>query len=315
MRHTLFVPGVCFLLPVLFAACSSAPKNAEPGEKTVSATRTSVSVLARELHLSPGYDEGRNRLTLRGESGRVILYPGTSVALVNGYRLKGMSRVDRSGSGFTVERADAARIRTALAAGPPPHDSHHASRQEPSPALAPVRTTGSVPAGGCDPAWDVEIGRRWLYIVIHHSGTSAGSAASFHRGHRHRGWEGLGYHFVIGNGRGSPDGQVETGYRWSRQRTGAHAGRPRPDVNLMNERGVGICLVGDFNRTKPTAKQKEALHRLLRWLCARCDIPPNRVLVHRDVKGTECPGKHFPAREFLTPRRDVPKSYRQKTDR
>ena len=39
-------------------------------------------------------------------------------------------------------------------------------------------------------------------------------------------------------------------------------------------------------------------------------IPRERVLVHRDVKGTECPGQHFPAQEFLAPRRDVPRAYR-----
>jgi N-acetyl-anhydromuramyl-L-alanine amidase AmpD len=168
-----------------------------------------------------------------------------------------------------------------------------------------------VAAGAPDPAWDVKIRRRWLYIVIHHSATESGSAASFHRSHRRdRGWDGLGYHFVIGNGEGSADGLVETGYRWSRQLTGAHAGRPRPDVNLMNERGIGICLVGDFNRRPPTPRQIASLHRLVDWLCARLSIPANRVLVHRDIRGTECPGKHFPASEFLTPRRDVPASYR-----
>ena len=100
-----------------------------------------------------------------------------------------------------------------------------------SPSGATPRVTSRAP----DPKWDVTIRRTWKYIVIHHSATDSGSAASFDRSHRKRGWDGLGYHFVIGNGRGTGDGVVEVGYRWTRQVTGAHAGRPRPDVNLLNE--------------------------------------------------------------------------------
>src|SRR5262249_50602205 len=65
----------------------------------------------------------------------------------------------------------------------------------------------------------------WKWIVIHHSDTKVGSAASFDRFHREvRHWEMLGYHFVIGNGTGSRDGQIEVGPRWPIQKIGAHAG-------------------------------------------------------------------------------------------
>jgi len=309
MRHALYGPGVCFLFVALIA-CSSTSKKAETQAGSVDGRRTSVSVLARELHLSPGYDARRNRVVLSGVPGRVVLYPGTSVALVNGVRLTGMSRVVRSGSDFTLERSDAARIGAALAVHPAAAPAHRTRYPAPEPALTPA--TGTLRTATGDPAWDVKITRRWRFIVIHHSATTAGSAASFHRAHLQKGWDGLGYHFVIGNGRGSPDGLVETGYRWSRQRTGAHAGHPRHDVNLLNEQGIGICLVGNFEDQRPSAKQKQALHRLIAWLRKRCDIPANHVFVHRDVavKGTKCPGANFPVREFLTPHRDVPKLYR-----
>src|SRR4030042_5047286 len=80
---------------------------------------------------------------------------------------------------------------------------------------------------------------RWHTIVVHHSGTVQGSAAAFDAYHRQRGWDGLGYHFVIGNGTLSSDGCIETGYRWWEQRDGAHA-------KEHNKKTVGICLVGDF---------------------------------------------------------------------
>ncbi|MFQ5589758.1 MAG: peptidoglycan-binding protein, partial [Phycisphaerae bacterium] len=55
------------------------------------------------------------------------------------------------------------------------------------------------------------ISPRWTTIVIHHSATETGGASLFDRFHRKRGWDGLGYHFVIGNGTDTPDGLIEVG--------------------------------------------------------------------------------------------------------
>ncbi|KKO18072.1 MAG: N-acetylmuramoyl-L-alanine amidase [Candidatus Brocadia fulgida] len=98
--------------------------------------------------------------------------------------------------------------------------------------------------------------RNWRYIVIHHSASASGSAAQFDKYHREkRRWEnGLGYHFVIGNGNGAPDGKIEIGNRWISQIDGAHAG-----VQEYNHYGIGICLVGNFNESYPTAAQMASL--------------------------------------------------------
>ncbi len=138
-------------------------------------------------------------------------------------------------------------------------------------------------------------------MVIHHSGTEEGSAAAFDRYHRRvKGWEDLGYHFVIGNGRGSPDGAVEIGARWKKQRVGAHAG-----VLKYNESGVGICLVGSFGRSLPTKKQMRSLERLIDFLMKRFGIPAENVLRHSDLVPTSCPGKRF-AWPLVRPRRKTP---------
>jgi len=147
---------------------------------------------------------------------------------------------------------------------------------------------------------DVPIRRRWKYIVIHHSATSCGNAAEFDRHHRQeRGWRGVGYDFVIDNGKGGPDGLVEVTFRWERQLTGAHAASRG---NEYNEHGIGICLVGDFERGYPTARQMEALVGLVNYLQERCNIPTANIMGHRDVPGarTKCPGKNFPWYEFLS---------------
>lgn len=138
--------------------------------------------------------------------------------------------------------------------------------------------------------------RDWKYIVIHHSASDSGSAAIFDKHHRednHWG-NGLGYHFVIGNGRGAGDGQIEIGNRWIKQIDGAHAG-----VHEYNHFGVGICLVGNFDTTNPTAKQMASLITLAKYLQGRCRIPSEKIVLHRSVRETECPGRNFPYHKLL----------------
>jgi N-acetyl-anhydromuramyl-L-alanine amidase AmpD len=134
---------------------------------------------------------------------------------------------------------------------------------------------------------------RWDYIVIHHSATENGNAELFDKGHRRRGfWNGLGYHFVIDNGTsGTRDGQIETSHRWIHQLDGAHC-----NAADMNKIGIGICLVGNFDRDGVSASQLNSVAWLVRQLQAEYKIPASRVLRHRDVPGkdTHCPGARFP---------------------
>src|SRR4030095_14194873 len=64
--------------------------------------------------------------------------------------------------------------------------------------------------------------RRWQFIVVHNSGTRQGNARAFDYYHRkvRRMQNGLAYHFVIGNGTSSGNGQIEVGDRWRRQING-----------------------------------------------------------------------------------------------
>jgi hypothetical protein len=93
---------------------------------------------------------------------------------------------------------------------------------------------------------------QWRWIVVHHSATVSGGAARFDKLHREKGWDELGYHFVIGNGTDTRDGQIEVGSRWVKQKRGAHT---KTADNRFNDYGIGICLVGNFNYDRPTAEQ------------------------------------------------------------
>ena len=132
--------------------------------------------------------------------------------------------------------------------------------------------------------------RPWRYIVIHHSASESDNADTINTEHINRGWKGIGYHFVIDNGNGGPDGGVEETFRWTQQTEGAHTGRT-PD-NEYNRFGIGICLVGNFTHHMPSRRQMDSLDRLVRALVKKYHIPPENVIGHRDAPGahTECPG-------------------------
>lgn len=132
--------------------------------------------------------------------------------------------------------------------------------------------------------------RPWKWIVVHHSATTAGGAARFDKMHRDKGWDELGYDFVIGNGTDTKDGQIEVGSRWPKQKWGAHDKTP---TEQYNNYGIGICLVGNFDIDYPTHKQLDALARLCAYMMITYHITPDRVLGHRDTKATDCPGRHL----------------------
>ena len=132
----------------------------------------------------------------------------------------------------------------------------------------------------------------WKGIVIHHSATPFGSAHTISDQHIARGFKGLGYHFVIGNGQGAPDGQIVVGYRWQDQLPGVHTSGPQAET--YNRETIGICLVGDGDRREFTTAQFERLMELVTTLQAGLGIPDHAVVLHRDVAPTSAPGRHFP---------------------
>jgi len=112
----------------------------------------------------------------------------------------------------------------------------------------------------------------------------------FDKEHRAKGWDGVGYHFVIGNGTNSGDGQIEVTPRWPIQKWGAHA---KTLDNRYNEYGIGICLVGNFDSARPTSKQMQSLSRLVAYLMQTYRIAPGNIVGHRDTKPTDCPGRNL----------------------
>jgi LysM repeat protein len=134
---------------------------------------------------------------------------------------------------------------------------------------------------------------QWKYIIVHHTATDMGKALQVDRAHHDRGfWNGIGYHFIIDNGTlGKGDGQIEVSPRWIKQQVGAHC-----KAGGMNDKGIGVALVGNFNEDQPTPNQIQSLTYLIKTLSQYYNIGIGNVVGHRDVEGasTDCPGKRFP---------------------
>lgn len=163
--------------------------------------------------------------------------------------------------------------------------------KQPPPAVLPVAVQRSIAAAR------VKAGR-WRHIVIHHAGVAEGTVRSldrYHREERHM-EHGLAYHFLIGNGHGLGDGVIGVGNRWKQQLDGGHLRSA-----VQNQTALGICLIGNFDQAKPTAKQLRSLEALTRALLRRCKLSSAAVTTHQQINvvHTRCPGKNFPTQAFL----------------
>lgn len=137
---------------------------------------------------------------------------------------------------------------------------------------------------------------RFDSIVVHHSGKSRGTPSELEARHIRQNLDGLAFHFVIGNGRGTGDGELFVGRRWLDQAAGAHVAGDRGDE--MNLRSIGICLIGDGGQRPFTDAQMRRLVQLVAALSQELGIPGDRVFLHSEVAPVRDPGPFFGEAEF-----------------
>jgi hypothetical protein len=190
-----------------------------------------------------------------------------------------------------VEQLPAANFNGPVVAPPAPPPAPVVEAPKPAPKVAEAPKAAPQVAMNVPREWVPNSVKAdgWRWIVIHHSATPSGGAKAFDKMHRAKGWDELGYHFVVGNGTDTADGLVEVGPRWPKQKWGAHAKTPD---NRYNDFGIGICLVGNFDLTRPTDEQVRSLSKLVAFLMHTYRIPADRVVGHGETgKATECPGR------------------------
>lgn len=137
---------------------------------------------------------------------------------------------------------------------------------------------------------------RWDSIVIYHSASPYGTPTSLESRQRELTRQGMGFHFLVGNGAGMGDGDIHVGYRWMDQAEGLHSVGQSTQVDPHS--AVGICLIGDGNRRPFTRMQVQRLAQLVGSLARELGIDPERVYLQSDLAETGSPGRYFPEAQF-----------------
>ena len=120
------------------------------------------------------------------------------------------------------------------------------------------------------------------YIVIHHAAASEVSPDVIHSWHCGNGWAGIGYHIYI-----RKDGTAYEGRPINT--VGAHA-------SGFNSESIGVCFEGNFETETMPKVQKLKGIEVLNEL--RTMYPGAKIVGHRDLMATDCPGANFPFDEI-----------------
>lgn len=121
-------------------------------------------------------------------------------------------------------------------------------------------------------------------IVLHHAAAKSCTVEDVHRWHLNNGWSGIGYHYFVSKLGGIYQGRPENVW-------GAHSAG-------HNACSIGICAEGDYDiELEMPAPQKESIIALCKdILTRRSGI---RIVGHRDLNATLCPGKNYPFDEIV----------------
>ncbi|MCL2343461.1 MAG: N-acetylmuramoyl-L-alanine amidase [Firmicutes bacterium] len=128
--------------------------------------------------------------------------------------------------------------------------------------------------------WAYQPGKRGqtVYLILHHAAAPTATPDQIHSWHLARGWAGIAYHYYV-----RKDGSIYRGRPedWC----GAH-------TEGYNSCSIGVCFEGNFEEESMGYPQAAAGSELAADICAR--YPGLKVICHRDVNATACPGKNFP---------------------
>jgi N-acetylmuramoyl-L-alanine amidase len=124
------------------------------------------------------------------------------------------------------------------------------------------------------------------YIIIHHTDRNIDFPSFIKLRHRYlRGWDDIGYHYLIGNTRPfTKNGKLYSGR--SEELKGAH-------TLGYNNNSLGICLIGNYDNSFVSEKQFETLFSLLEQKIKQYNVPVNNVKGHNEFLGVDrsCPGR------------------------
>ena len=118
---------------------------------------------------------------------------------------------------------------------------------------------------------------RWGRIGIYYSGTKAGNIQQLAFLSGLVSVEDINCHFVICNGLGGGDGQIQPTEKWQRQWL---VTRESPNYEPRSTGGgqtIYICVIADGQTVRPTDLQKEMTEALVQGLCREFDIQSESI--------------------------------------
>jgi hypothetical protein len=113
---------------------------------------------------------------------------------------------------------------------------------------------------------------RWECVEVYYSGTKAGDLDQLASLSGLASSDDINCHFVICNGLGGSDGQIQTTEKWQKQWSVI------PDHSWYgSSKTIRICLVADGKNVKPTNAQIKRTEALIEMLSAKNNIPPAKI--------------------------------------
>lgn len=120
---------------------------------------------------------------------------------------------------------------------------------------------------------------RWDSVEIFFSATHSGSVERLASMAGLMDAAALNCHFVICNGAGGGDGEIQTTEKWQRQ----WSIKPGPTWQGA-EQTIRVCLIGDGISAPATDSQLKRLETLLDSMCREFNIPADSVYLPRDCR-------------------------------
>lgn len=133
------------------------------------------------------------------------------------------------------------------------------------------------------------------YILLHHTGANntydeiAAHTARTYPGHK------FAYHYFI-----ELDGKIRQGQQESL--VAPHAGIDIDDKNrgpIHNWNSIGVAVSGNYENDTMSPAVFASVVKVLKMLAKKYNIPRERVLRHKDVVRTLCPGKNYPYQQIV----------------
>lgn len=135
--------------------------------------------------------------------------------------------------------------------------------------------------------WAHGLGRRWetTELIIHHAATPCATAQQVHEMHQAppRNWAGIAYNYYV-----CKDGSIYRGR--PEYAAGGH-------TRGHNSISIGICFEGNFETDVMGEAQFESGAELIEDIRSR--YPNIKIIRHKDVEATACPGRNFPFKEMI----------------